>query len=681
MSIALARGIRVGLALLLLMPLVVTFETIFPYVVGKSLYARGLIEILTALWLVLVVWNRSYLPPRSWVLLAFYAYLLVALMAAALGVNFTRSLWSTYERMMGVWDLVHWFLLVVVAAAVLRTPQQWLLLLNINLGVGLFLSVLALGQALGVRLLPIVLQRCDVDATLGNPSYLGAVLMVVVLVAVGLLARSFVSPVTEATPSPLPSRRQRRRRMALPQPSETGPRALLALRVFWGLTALLGLIVLFQTGTRGGLLGLMAGAVAMPLGMLLFGDRKGLKPLALASGAVLLALAGLFALDRSVGLPWSVRCQNYTVAARAIALMQAKDPGTRSSLATRVLSAQYSFRAVRERPLLGWGPENYIVPFTRFVEPRFFQYGNEVFDQAHNKVMEELATKGILGLLFYLALWGTLVWAVVRRRRAPREEVLAYAILGTLAGYFVQNLFLFDTPGMMLQWALLVGWVAAQERPAEATTLAQNGNPAPLILSPILRGGMVFLVLAVLVFSLTFLNYRPFVGARLAVQAIAEPRPVGERIALAQKGFDTFPSLAGVSRALVFETFIAQWPGLNPEDKTRVFTFLLTEGDKALKQDPRDYRLLSSLTFFFQMAAGSPAQVEQIDPFVQRLRELGPGRLETHQLLANQEVLRGNYQRALQIVDAFTAQAPATASSFATIRRAAEEGLQKQRGQ
>ena len=46
----------------------------------------------------------------------------------------------------------------------------------------------------------------------------------------------------------------------------------------------------------------------------------------------------------------------------------------------------------------------------------------------------------------YLALWGVLVWAVVRRRRLPREDVLAYCILGGLSVYFVQNLFLFDTP-------------------------------------------------------------------------------------------------------------------------------------------------------------------------------------------------------------------------------------------
>ena len=43
-------------------------------------------------------------------------------------------------------------------------------------------------------------------------------------------------------------------------------------------------------------------------------------------------------------------------------------------------------------------------------------------------------------------------------------EVLANVVLGALSGYFIQNLFLFDTPSTMLQLALLMAWVANQER-------------------------------------------------------------------------------------------------------------------------------------------------------------------------------------------------------------------------
>ena len=82
-------GIRVGLFLVLLTPLAVTGtfpfpgrETLFPFVVGKAIYARSLIEIVFAGWIVLGLRDPTYRPVRSWVLTVFGVYVLVALAAA-----------------------------------------------------------------------------------------------------------------------------------------------------------------------------------------------------------------------------------------------------------------------------------------------------------------------------------------------------------------------------------------------------------------------------------------------------------------------------------------------------------------------------------------------------------------------------------------------------------------------
>ena len=57
---ALLYSIWVGIFFLLLMPLVVTTQTIFPYIVGKAIYARVIIEILFGIWVVLAYISPSY---------------------------------------------------------------------------------------------------------------------------------------------------------------------------------------------------------------------------------------------------------------------------------------------------------------------------------------------------------------------------------------------------------------------------------------------------------------------------------------------------------------------------------------------------------------------------------------------------------------------------------------------
>ncbi len=127
---ALPGVIRGVLVLLLWMPLIITPGAFQPFVVGKALYARGLIETMAVLWLVLLLWDRTYRPPRSWVLFSFGLYVFVAFVSAVAGVSFAHSIWSDYQRMMGVWDLAHWLVLTLVATSVLRSAEAWRWLLN-----------------------------------------------------------------------------------------------------------------------------------------------------------------------------------------------------------------------------------------------------------------------------------------------------------------------------------------------------------------------------------------------------------------------------------------------------------------------------------------------------------------------------------------------------------------------
>ena len=56
-------------------------QTFFPFIVGKSLYARTLIEILVGLTFVLILRYPIYRPKWSWILTIMVMYVAITLLA------------------------------------------------------------------------------------------------------------------------------------------------------------------------------------------------------------------------------------------------------------------------------------------------------------------------------------------------------------------------------------------------------------------------------------------------------------------------------------------------------------------------------------------------------------------------------------------------------------------------
>ena len=136
--------IRAGVALVLLVPLVTAPWTLYPFSVGKALWARVLIAAVFALWAVLALARPRWRPPPSALLWLLGAGLAASVLSAAFGVGPQMSFWSTYTRMQGIVNAAHWAAFALVVASVARTPTDWTRLLNANLAVGLAVSVFAI---------------------------------------------------------------------------------------------------------------------------------------------------------------------------------------------------------------------------------------------------------------------------------------------------------------------------------------------------------------------------------------------------------------------------------------------------------------------------------------------------------------------------------------------------------
>ena len=645
----LSSAIWTGIVLILLTPFVVSTQTLFPFVVGKALYSRSLIEIVFACWVLLALFRPSYRPPRSRILLLLAAALGVAVLAACLGVSVQRSFWSTYERMQGVVDQAHWFVLAVVLASVVRSPRDWRTLLNLALVTGAALALIAITQY-------VAQPDVRVDATLGNAIFLGAHLMVSVVIALGFLGRSFVS--AAGPPSGEKRKAQRRparraqagARQSTPPRTWRSPPALLFLwtgRCFWGAVTLLGGWALSLTASRGPFLGLLAGlAFAAVSHLFLVRTRKarrvvsGLAILVVATGGVvLLLLLLLFATPDS--LP-RLQVEN-PLAKRLIRLDEPRD-----SIETRLSAWRAATRGFFDRPVLGWGPGNYTVLFGRHVSGPVS--GIAVHDHAHSELIEELVTKGSLGLLVYLALWALVFHVVVRAAKGtdPGERVLFVFVGAALMALLVQRATAPDTSVASLYTTLLFAFAVSLER--------GGGDPAPAagrgtrLRAPIAaaagmlgrlagRTGVRVLLAAgasVLAGAGLFANQAAWsaasAGSRALASAADRAAPPGRTRVWFEQAIAGFKPLADYPRLHLFHYVIEHFEVLrshDPAEAERLLALVDAEAEAAVESEPENWRIRVVLAWLYrELGISHPEYLDAARRHFDAARRLAPNRRE-----------------------------------------------------
>lgn len=404
--------------------LIVSGTMFFPYITGKNFAFRILVEVAVAAFVLLALIDRTYRPRFSWILAAVGSLVAVMFVANIFGEYAPKSFWSNFERMEGWVTLVHFFLYFVVLGSVLRTEKLWNWFFNTALVAAVIMSFYALAQVAGVMGIS---QGAEwrVDARLGNSTYLGVYMLFNMFIAAWMFLRS-----------------------------KTSSRKLVyvALFVTFG-------YILFNTGTRGSALGLVGGSVLAFSYLALMAERgAAIKKWALGGlVAVVLVAGGLYA-ARDTAL-----VADSQLLSRFVGITLAEG-GIRFTI------WQMAIEGVKERPILGWGQENFNYVFNKYYDPSL--YGAEAwYDRTHNIFFDWLIAGGILGLLAYLsilisALWYAVFFPVWNRFKggvvkakddfSVPEQAL---IFGLLAAYTFHNLFVFDNLASWIFYAVVLALI------------------------------------------------------------------------------------------------------------------------------------------------------------------------------------------------------------------------------
>ena len=88
-------------------PLFYLKQSVYPHIFFKTLFFQFAVEILFVVWLALAISDARYRPKKTPLLLAGVGFIGILILTSLFGADFHRSFWSTYERMLGVFTILH----------------------------------------------------------------------------------------------------------------------------------------------------------------------------------------------------------------------------------------------------------------------------------------------------------------------------------------------------------------------------------------------------------------------------------------------------------------------------------------------------------------------------------------------------------------------------------------------
>ncbi len=423
------RVLQIGLPVAFLTPFVYMTDATFPFVVGKIWSFRILVELLLPFFVTLVVVSPRLRRWREPLIIAVGAYLAALLLAGFLGVDPARSFWANHERMTGVYTILHYGVFFLMAATVYTSMREWRRVFLASL----VASIAMTGIALYEHGHPGFLANPGggrVWATLGNYIYLANYL----LFHLFFLGIVFFHKKTSQ-----------------------------ALRV--GLAVLAGAeaLVILYTQTRGTLVAIIVTAAVL-LFWLAVRERRW-RIWAVGIFLAVACLGGVMYLNRNQ--PW---VENIPGIGKLMRTTLSEGGGVR----TRFIAWEIALKSFRDRPLTGYGPENFYYAFNLHYNPESYRYSayETWFDRSHNTLLDVLAMTGSVGAITYLGLFVAAFWTIERRIRSGElrrwEGMLAG---GMLLAYVVQNLTVFDSHSSYLYFFLTLAFIAARPpREAHADT-------------------------------------------------------------------------------------------------------------------------------------------------------------------------------------------------------------------
>lgn len=361
--------------------------------------------------------NRAFLS--LWLLVAVFGWFLLTTIFSQ-DINF--SLWGSPYRAGGFVNFAFYIIFALLTFLIIK-PKGWQKIWNFSFCVGILVSLIAVFQYFKVFKKVFVSFEEAPPSTTGNSTFLSIYLLLLSFIAIAYFIKE-----------------------------KWGTR-----KVFYLLAFLFFVFVILIANSRAAYLGMAAGS----LYFILFYPSKNKKItyLKIATAILLfLAVIGIYYLNTTSKAPEFIQKNRVlsTITYRLSYKLVLEE--------SRFSAWKIAWEALKERPIFGWGPENFQIGFDKYYDPSLPEMPQLWWDRAHNVLLDIGVTAGIPAVLIYLLFFGVLFWKLQKTKYSSPPEtnnikhpLLVHGTQTAILGYFAANLFSFDSITTYLTIFLIIG--------------------------------------------------------------------------------------------------------------------------------------------------------------------------------------------------------------------------------
>ncbi|MFH0906921.1 MAG: tetratricopeptide repeat protein [bacterium] len=625
--------INVCLYSILITPFLVWGKFVFPYITPKTMFFRIAIEIALFFYILLIIYKPEYRPKFSKLTWAVLIYILIITFTSIFGLNLYRSFWGNIERGEGLLTIYHLFVFFIIITALFKDKKEWFRFFTVSIFVSLLVSFYALGQKLGVSLLLPSSGGTRLSGTIGNPSFLAAYLLMSAFLCLFLLVN----------------------------------KKEWAWQIFFGLTFLFETYIIFQTETRGAILGFFGGLLLLAVLAVIFSKNKKLR----------IGFVGLFLiLIIFASTVWFCKDQEWVVNNGAFYRLTTISFDS-VTVQSRILGWQAALKGWKDRFFLGYGYENYNIAYNKYFPSLVFQdVGSRVwFDRAHNIILDQAVPGGIFGLLSYLSILGfafwiswSFLWKSWKKTSSNQEnkpffslkndytQIGFIVLIVLLAGYFIQNLFVFDTLGTYILFYSILGFLAYLSTSNHLDEQANNQdeniqNQIKTNTQP--RTFLIIVLVLFFVCGLYVFNLKPSWANAVSVDAMKYSYYDMYRESMIEfrKALSYNTNQSPEIRHTLISTVIGAYQSgkLTQKENIDNFDFAIKETEKNLQEFPWNARhYVFAMTLYNAAAKLNPIYYDKVIDLGEQALILSPTRPQLYYSIGQAKASQGKYEEAIQ---------------------------------